>query len=796
MPALSVDVKSMPNIIEAQLTFSYARLSDILRLIVDQGNAHDDELSGLRSRIDALEKDNASLHQQLRAQSQLESTRAEQDRTMQQVIQNVWDEMGKLQAGYKEVQVEQEKRAREQRMQKDSSAAAEEAARKELEQQLRKTQDELKMLSSTTAVLYAFYGLWGPDDTTVLTLGARHGNEAKEVENNREAGRKGSHSITTSSHPPPLSEAGKLQHASGASVTVDGVFEHDVEARTDYVIQLPAFAHMMDQLDIQRALYMQSISKPTTTTTTTTATTATNTSTIASPKHASATPVPAPGTATNSLLSSQTGGHRMGSSTTSSPRSTVMLRQRRSSMTGPIGEAVEGSFARGMDPASAERVERLELAVKELEDGVNGVLLLASHLASLEEVVDGMQRASETTVGGAEKFSSPVPTAVSSGGFLSSLSPGIGAHGLPLPPSSAVGGAGGSATDARGAVGGTPAPKWTPTPPPLPSGEGGLRGSKTSSVSVFPPILRSKKDSAGGSELSTTEEGSGMAAAGSVRSSDTGSTMTGRPQGSVGGAGDYLSLAKVSEHGHGGGIKPQLLVPSGHPEMENGGGGGRLLAGGGWMNTSGTGFGCGVGGYQDHLSMGSRSSSLFPTRYLYPPTRLSIDALTTDQPHVEVLRRVMAAAESERRAPPSSSPHAGDGRGGDGGGSRMKSSGGTRPTVVIPLPEEGLRRRVEWMEENLAMLELKKADRSEVSILEEALRQLLIHAALARGTPMEVDMKYPQMPNIGAIAPGRPLYVSASGSVPLRDGEKKTNATISTLGYESGNPEEGGKKVA
>lgn len=826
MPALSVDVQTMPNIIEAQLTFSYARLSEIIRLIVNQGNAHDDELHVLRARIEALERDNASLHEQLAAQSALESEKAEQDRAMQQVIQNLWDEMGKLQAGYKEVQVEQDTRAREQRMQKDASTAEAEALRKQLDQQLRKTQEELKRLSSTTAVLYAFYGLWGPDDSTVLTLGARHGKGAtsparvggmpsssvsttasgggktivppskanggissptkKEVVlPSRPGGGKGGPSgvdphreggpKTSSSQPPPFSEVGggTLQHESGASVTVDGEFEHSLEARTDYVVGLPAFAHWMAPLDVPRGLPLHSSSS---TPTKTTATAAPTTTTIAtSPLHASASLGPAPSTSTSSLLPTlPSGNHHGNTSTTSSSGSTAVLRPRRSSMVAALGEGGESGPAKGLDPASAERMERLEVAVKELEDGFNGVLLLASHFANLEEVVDGMQSRSDAMLGGAGKFSSPVPTPASSGAGL-----------FTSPPAGTAAGGGGTTT-----------PKWTPTRPRGPSGEGGaVRGRQTSSPALFPPIGRANtKESVGESGTSAIEEGT-AAEKSSVASSDTNSTMTGKPQESME-SGDYVSSTKGSESRSGGGMKPQLLVPSGHPEVENAARGGRPLAAGGWMSASGTGSGSTSGAIPEHLSIGSRSSSLFPTRYLYPPTRLSIADVTTDQPHVAMLRRAMAAAESDQPAPPSS--HSGEGRGGDGGGSaRMKSGGGGGlPMVVIPPPEEGLRRRVEFMEENMAMLELKKADRSEVSILEEALRQLLIHAALARGTPKEMEIQYPQMPAMGAIAPGRPLYVGASGSVPLRDGEKKTNATISVLGYEKGNGEDGGRKMA
>lgn len=126
---------------------------------------------------------------------------------------------------------------------------------------------------------------------------------------------------------------------------------------------------------------------------------------------------------------------------------------------------------------------------------------------------------------------------------------------------------------------------------------------------------------------------------------------------------------------------------------------------------------------------------------------------TVDQPHVARLRQDSLAAAQFCSSEPQS------------------------PKVTILEPDEGLSRRVEQLEENIAMLELKKADRSEMAVLEEALRQLLIQTA----TRPRGEEVYPHPPGGNLVNPGRPVYVSG-GSVPLRDAKKgkRTAATVSS----------------
>eukprot|EP00796_Vickermania_ingenoplastis_P000823 gene823-461_t len=144
--------------------------------------------------------------------------------------------------------------------------------------------------------------------------------------------------------------------------------------------------------------------------------------------------------------------------------------------------------------------------------------------------------------------------------------------------------------------------------------------------------------------------------------------------------------------------------------------------------------------------------------------RPSIAVLTVGQPHVELLRSE-AGAE-------------------DGAGSATAAGA---PRVSILFPEEGIRRRLEQIEENVAMLELKKADRSEMAILEEALRQLLIQTATSRGAVLEQEghgtTRYGSpFPPGSTVNPGRPMFANGGQSINLRAGARPTNATISPTG--------------
>lgn len=54
MPSLDFEVADIPDIIEAQLTLSYSRLTQLLHSIVDQGNGHENDIASIKNRLDAL----------------------------------------------------------------------------------------------------------------------------------------------------------------------------------------------------------------------------------------------------------------------------------------------------------------------------------------------------------------------------------------------------------------------------------------------------------------------------------------------------------------------------------------------------------------------------------------------------------------------------------------------------------------------------------------------------------------------------------------------------------------------
>lgn len=816
MPVLSVDMKSMPDIIEAQLTFSYSRLSEILRLIVDQGNSHDDELGQLRRRIEALERDNVALHQELEARVESEKAREERDSATQMMFQELWKEIGKLQGAVDSNRAEQDRLGREQRMQTEESKASETGYRRHVDAQLTKAEEAIKLLSSTTAVLYAFYGLWGADDTAVLSMGSRHsvspgmrptnkytgglnlsgmgktggggtpsatdrgssavghtfgpvhpssdstsplvsptaaatptsteassggGLSGRDGSQGRNVGRTGKGGVVVvgggGMRSGALGEPGCLQHEGGTSIVVGGTFEHSLEARTDFIHHLTAFSNLLDSMEAQRLQQLHNVN-----------------------------PSPQSASSSNSQFHSQSGSN------------SSVFRRKTSSIGGAGGEGAESTTVKAIDPALEERVDRLETVVKALGEEVNDALLLAGHLANLEEVVDGIQAhhagiPSEYFPGTREDGK---PRRSSAGsppleGFFSKTLPRNSSQ--DGTPTSTGAGNGETGLDGRGGGRGPPQAKFTPSPPP-PLLDGNRR-TGSSNNSLLPPIYPQKAGNGCVGEF-------------------TPNTASGRP--TVNGSGFLFPPPGVVTPSGGSVAKSQPFSPSHQMGVELGRSGlGTTSVHSSMSVARGSSATPGGGG---ELSSGeARSVSLLPPRYLSPPTRLSINVVTTEQPHVEMLRMEEASAAALAaavgndggRLTPSRMK-----RSDDIGSSNASTSSALTPKVVIPYPEEGLRRRVEAMEENVAMLELKKADRSEVAVLEEALRQLLIQTALARGASVAVDIKYPPMPAAGAINAGRPLYVTASGSIPLRDGEKRTNASVSVVGYELGNGQEKEKR--
>lgn len=172
------------------------------------------------------------------------------------------------------------------------------------------------------------------------------------------------------------------------------------------------------------------------------------------------------------------------------------------------------------------------------------------------------------------------------------------------------------------------------------------------------------------------------------------------------------------------------------------------------------------------LPGGSGSSSLSAHGQGSSSRRPRISEVLTEQPHVEMLRSISNNPDVELSGTHHSATN-----------SSVHLAGESGPKVNIAYPEEGIRRRVEQLEENIALLEMKKADRSELAVLEEALRQLLIHTALAsrNGTDPRADATDPRN-MLGAIQLGRPMYTNAAGAMPLRNGNRKTNATINLPG--------------
>lgn len=197
MPTVDIDVNNIPDIIEAQLTLSYSRLSELIRVIIDQGNTHEDDIFDLRQRLDSLEKENAAM----KATIEELRTGKEQDGKL---VENFQKEVRRL----TELTEEAAESAAAAKAVEDTALND---ALEDMQQQHSSLEDQISQLKNECRLSFAFTKLWAGSPQHIMAMAA-------PAEDNPDD------------------------------------FEHTVSEQTDYLHTLPAFSKLFDELSILKEL--------------------------------------------------------------------------------------------------------------------------------------------------------------------------------------------------------------------------------------------------------------------------------------------------------------------------------------------------------------------------------------------------------------------------------------------------------------------------------------------------------------------------------------------------------------
>ncbi|GET90385.1 hypothetical protein, conserved [Leishmania tarentolae] len=209
MPSVDIDVTSVPDIIEAQLTLSYSRLTDVIRVLVEQGNGNADDIDEIRDRLGKLAQENSALRAEIQT---LKQTKGPDDEvknaledlksTVAQLSEKVeasTEQMEASDASHKTYSAEAEKRSSEQQ---EAMMATFNRHSEALGKRVEATEKSLHELQ-------AFVDLWGAGPEQVLEMGRR--TDKQEL-------------------------------------------EHSLVDRTQYLLSLHSFAKIQEEMEVLRAL--------------------------------------------------------------------------------------------------------------------------------------------------------------------------------------------------------------------------------------------------------------------------------------------------------------------------------------------------------------------------------------------------------------------------------------------------------------------------------------------------------------------------------------------------------------
>jgi hypothetical protein len=209
MPSIDVDVASVPDIIEAQLTLSYSRLTDLIRVIVDQGNGHEDDIDEIRDRLGKLVQENSKLRSEIETLKQNQSPSSDVAALLEKLKGTVKVLNDKADANAAQIAAV----AAAQSILAESLEKQVEARQAKLEEafgELRTNVDQrLAATEKSVQVAQAFTDLWGAVPEQVLEMGRRHANQE---------------------------------------------IEHSLKDRTTFLLSMSAFVKMREELEVLRAL--------------------------------------------------------------------------------------------------------------------------------------------------------------------------------------------------------------------------------------------------------------------------------------------------------------------------------------------------------------------------------------------------------------------------------------------------------------------------------------------------------------------------------------------------------------
>ncbi|CCW59622.1 unnamed protein product, partial [Phytomonas sp. EM1] len=210
MPTVDFDLRTVPDIIEAQLTLSYSRLSDIIRVIIEQGNGHEDDIEEMRKSVVTLTKNCELLQEEVNELKAKAGDRGSMVENVEELRKTVVD-LSKNVEDLTQKQAEDvaERREVENRFQSTMDTTA--TTLQELEGQMNRNSTQLNNLEESLTAVRAFSDLWNGNLEQMTVLSRRDEKDPSQ-------------------------------------------FEHDVDERAEYLLSLPAFEKLREELQVLRLM--------------------------------------------------------------------------------------------------------------------------------------------------------------------------------------------------------------------------------------------------------------------------------------------------------------------------------------------------------------------------------------------------------------------------------------------------------------------------------------------------------------------------------------------------------------
>ncbi|KAG5473765.1 hypothetical protein LSCM1_04395 [Leishmania martiniquensis] len=208
MPIIT-DVASVPDIIEAQLTLSYSRLTDVIRVIVEQGNNHEDDIDEIRDRLGKLAQENSDLRAEIDALKRAKGPNEDVAAALEDLKLTLCELSDKLEANAESIAANDEANKAQVAAVEKRMSEQQVAAKATLDRHAEELGKRLSTVEKLFCPLQAFADLWGAEPEQVLEMGRR--TDKQEM-------------------------------------------EHSLEDRTRYILSLPSFAKLQEEMEVLRAL--------------------------------------------------------------------------------------------------------------------------------------------------------------------------------------------------------------------------------------------------------------------------------------------------------------------------------------------------------------------------------------------------------------------------------------------------------------------------------------------------------------------------------------------------------------